>query len=225
MQLLTLPFSNCDSRNSRWLAIIYSHESSTPSQLPDGWCMCITCSCVVLHIFFSAVAEPPQTFSVVLIFMLSLVDDEQGGGVLSNSQPNRAFLVANKCGIVPVTRGHWANGTNHSIHHWIIWLDWCWWLLVSHLFKYCSNWNCCFALLYSAPSSASAVDDITAWMMVDKFKTAPLFERNWIFSDKKWCPPAQLFAPCSLKYDASLCITRTMLLAWYMRTVCSWDAM
>ena len=40
-----------------------------------------------------------------------------------------------------------------------------------------------FALMYSAPSFASAADDITVFMMVGMFETAPLLGGNIELSD------------------------------------------
>ena len=40
------------------------------------------------------------------------------------------------------------------------------------------------ALIYNAPSSASAAEDITASIIVDRFRTAPLLGGNFELSDR-----------------------------------------
>ena len=46
----------------------------------------------------------------------------------------------------------------------------------------------------NAPISASAADDITLWMIVDRLGTAPLFGGVSSSPDRKWWPPARLCA-------------------------------
>ena len=50
------------------------------------------------------------------------------------------------------------------------------------------------ALKNNAPSSASATDDITLRMIVDRLRTAPLFGGFYSLFDRKWWPPARLCA-------------------------------
>ena len=61
-----------------------------------------------------------------------------------------------------------------------------------------------FAFRNRAPSSASAADDMTARMICEMFRTAPLFAGISSFDDMNICPPARLRALGSDKYDASL---------------------
>ena len=70
-----------------------------------------------------------------------------------------------------------------------------------------------FAFMNNAPSSASAAEDITARIICEMFRTAPLFLGMSSFAAMNMCPPALLRAFASDKYDASLCIASTMLLA------------
>ncbi len=51
-----------------------------------------------------------------------------------------------------------------------------------------------FAFINRAPSSASAVDDMTARMICDIFRTAPLLVGILSFADVNMCPPARLRA-------------------------------
>ena len=82
-----------------------------------------------------------------------------------------------------------------------------------------------FAFINRAPSSASAADDITARIICEMLRTAPLFAGMSSFDDINMCPPARLRALGSDKYDASLWTARTMSLALYVSTASSWDAM
>ena len=68
------------------------------------------------------------------------------------------------------------------------------------------------ALMYSAPVSASAADDMTAFIISAMLWIAPLFGGRGTSSDKKWCPLALLRAFCSFKYPASLWTARIMSL-------------
>ena len=70
-----------------------------------------------------------------------------------------------------------------------------------------------FAFINKAPSSASAADDMTARMICEMFRTAPLFVGMSSFDDMNICPPAWLRALGSDKYNASLWMASTMLLA------------
>lgn len=81
-----------------------------------------------------------------------------------------------------------------------------------------------FALMKSAPSSASAAEDMTALITWDKLMSAPLFGGMGELEDKKWCPPALLRAFVSDKYDASLWTASTMSLALKVRMASSCDA-
>ena len=68
-------------------------------------------------------------------------------------------------------------------------------------------------LIYRAPSSASAADDITAFIICATVNTAPLLVGYASSSDMKKCPPDLLLALRSDRYDASLCTANTMSLA------------
>ena len=67
-----------------------------------------------------------------------------------------------------------------------------------------------------APSSASAAEDITALMIWETVRTAPLFDGMELSLDMKKCPPALLLAFGSEKYDASLCAASTISEARYV---------
>ena len=82
-----------------------------------------------------------------------------------------------------------------------------------------------FAFINRAPSSASAADDITARIICEMLRTAPLFAGMSLFDDINMCPPARLGALGSDKYNALLWTARTMSLALYVSTASSWDAM
>ena len=71
-----------------------------------------------------------------------------------------------------------------------------------------------FALINRAPSLVSAAaDDMTARMIYEILRMAPLFVGMTSFADIDMCPPAQLQALGSDKYDATLWTARTMSLA------------
>ena len=75
----------------------------------------------------------------------------------------------------------------------------------------CGTASC--ALMYNAPNSASAAEDMTALMSWARLSTAPLLAGSSQSDERKKCPPARLCALGSLRYDTSLCTTRTMSLA------------
>ena len=60
------------------------------------------------------------------------------------------------------------------------------------------------ALMWSAPSWASAADDIAALMICEMVRMAPLLLGKAVFSEQKKWPPALLRAWVSDKQDASL---------------------
>ncbi len=70
-----------------------------------------------------------------------------------------------------------------------------------------------FALMNRAPSSASAADDMTARIIWEMLRTAPLLMGISSFPAMNMWPPARLRALGSERYDASLWIARTMSLA------------
>ncbi len=70
-----------------------------------------------------------------------------------------------------------------------------------------------FALMNRAPSSASAVDDMTAQIICKILRTAPLLKGMSSFLAMNMCPPVQLKDFGSDKYDVSLWIAKTMSLA------------
>ncbi len=82
-----------------------------------------------------------------------------------------------------------------------------------------------FALMKRVPSSASAADDMTAQIICEMLRMAPLFVGMSSLPAINMCPPVGLRAFGSDKYEALLCITRTMLLALYVSTALSGDAM
>ncbi len=82
-----------------------------------------------------------------------------------------------------------------------------------------------FALMKRVPSSASAVDDMTSHIICKIVRTAPLFVGMLSLPAINMCLPVQLRAFGSDKYEALLCISRTMLLALYVSTALSCDAM
>ena len=59
-------------------------------------------------------------------------------------------------------------------------------------------------LINSAPSCASAALDITALIVWDMLRTAPLFNGCFSLPPMNNCPPARLRAWGSDKYDTSL---------------------
>ncbi len=71
-----------------------------------------------------------------------------------------------------------------------------------------------FALMNRAPSSASAADDMTAQIICEMLRTAPLLMGISSFPAMNMWPPARLRDLGSERYDALLWIARTMLLAW-----------
>ncbi len=82
-----------------------------------------------------------------------------------------------------------------------------------------------FALMKRAPSSASAMDDMIARIICEMLRMAPLFVGMSSLPAINMCPPTRLHAFGLDKYEALLCITRTMLLALYVSTASSCDAM
>ncbi len=70
-----------------------------------------------------------------------------------------------------------------------------------------------FALMNRVPSSASAADDMTALIICDMLRTAPLFIGISLSPAMNMCPPAWLRAFGSDRYEASLWIARIILLA------------
>jgi len=79
-------------------------------------------------------------------------------------------------------------------------------------------------LMYITPNSASAADDITAWMIWAVLSTVPLMAVSSSFSERKKYPPALLLACGLLSYDASLCRARTMSLTLYVTMASDWEA-
>ena len=95
----------------------------------------------------------------------------------------------------------------------IISLYWCWWLFITHFSR---DWRAGMAslqLMNSAPSSASAADDMTSLMILEIVKTAPLLGGNAVLLDIKKCPPAMLLDFVSERYESLLWPDRTISLA------------
>ncbi len=84
------------------------------------------------------------------------------------------------------------------------------------LVSICQRYTASFAFKNSAPSSASAAEDITAFMIVAFVMIAPLLGGSWSLFDRKKCPPARLQVFFSLQYPALLCMHRIILLAEYV---------
>jgi hypothetical protein len=79
-------------------------------------------------------------------------------------------------------------------------------------------------LMNNAPSLASMADDITALIICDMLSTAPLLMGMSSVPAMNMWPPALLWALCSDRYNALLCIASLMLLARYVTIVSSCDA-
>jgi hypothetical protein len=71
-----------------------------------------------------------------------------------------------------------------------------------------------FASMNRAPNSASSVDDMTAQIICEILRTAPLLKGILSFPAMNMCPSVQIQDFGSDKYDAALRIAKTMLLAW-----------
>ncbi len=80
------------------------------------------------------------------------------------------------------------------------------------------------ALMNSAPSLVSAAEDITALIIWDMLNTAPLLVGIFSCPAVNMCPPAWLQAFGLDRYEVSLWIVSTMLLALYVRIASSRDA-
>ena len=76
----------------------------------------------------------------------------------------------------------------------------------------------------SAPSLASAADDITALIICNVLSTAPLLMGMSSLPAMNMWPPALLRALGSDRYDALLWIASLMLLARYVMIASSCDA-
>ena len=79
-----------------------------------------------------------------------------------------------------------------------------------------------FQLMKSAPSSASAADDMTALMILAIVNTATLLGGNSVLFDMKKYPPDLLLGFVSERYEASLWPARTISLAWYVSIESGW---
>ena len=79
-------------------------------------------------------------------------------------------------------------------------------------------------LMKSAPSSASAADDMTTLMILAIVNTDPLLGGNSVLFDIKKCSPDLLMDFVSDKYEALLWLARTMSLAWYASMASGWVA-
>ena len=79
-------------------------------------------------------------------------------------------------------------------------------------------------LMNSAPSSASAADDMTALMILAIANTYPLLGGNAVLLDINKFPPDMLQAFVSERYEAFLWPTKTISLAWYVRTASGYEA-
>jgi hypothetical protein len=107
----------------------------------------------------------------------------------------------------------------------VICLQWCWWLGVAKFFEHVPHGDGDFCIDEEGASSTSTADDMTTPIICKMLRTAPLFAGMSSLPAINMCPPAQQRAFGSDKYEASLCIARTMLLALYESTALSCDAM
>jgi hypothetical protein len=82
--------------------------------------------------------------------------------------------------------------------------------------RVCHMETAVFALMNRAPNSASAADDMTAQIICEMLRTAPLLKGISSLPAMNMWPPAQLRAFGLERYDASLWIARTILLARYV---------
>ncbi len=80
------------------------------------------------------------------------------------------------------------------------------------------------ALMNSAPSLASAANDITALIIGDMLRTTPLLVGMSSLPAMNMWPPALLRAMGSDRYDVLLWIASLMLLAQYVMIASSCDA-
>ena len=88
---------------------------------------------------------------------------------------------------------------------------WGWPILVS----ICLMNTASFAFKNNAPNSASAANDMTALIIVNVVKIAPLFRAELLLFDRKKCPPAWLCALFLFAYPVSLWTWRIISLALY----------
>ncbi len=98
----------------------------------------------------------------------------------------------------------------------VVGLGWGARLWVTHFGEYLMYIYSSFAFRNNAPSSASAADNITAFMVVAFVIIAPLFGGNRSLFDRKKFPPAWLLELFLLQYPMSLCMHRNILLATYV---------
>jgi uncharacterized membrane protein len=73
----------------------------------------------------------------------------------------------------------------HALCRRVVGLEWCARLRVAHFGEYLSEVYSLFCIQNIAPSSASAADDMTAFMMVAFVMIAPLLGGCWSLFDKK----------------------------------------
>ena len=71
-------------------------------------------------------------------------------------------------------------------------------------------------LMNSAPSLASAVDDMVCLVICAMLQIASLLGGKVVSVGMKKCPPALFLAFGSHRYEASLWMARIILLAWYV---------
>ena len=75
--------------------------------------------------------------------------------------------------------------------------------------------------IYREPSSASAADVMTFFMICLMVSMAPLFGENVVLLDKKKFPPDHLLASDLLRYPALLCVASFIWLHEYVSTASS----
>ena len=105
---------------------------------------------------------------------------------------------------------------DYPVCYQIVSLDQCWWLGCPISASICHSCITSLLLTKRAPSSASMVKDITCLSIFAFLWMAPLFGRKAILVDMKTCPPPQLHALGSLRYEALLWVVSIMSLALYM---------
>jgi hypothetical protein len=97
--------------------------------------------------------------------------------------------------------------------HCVVGLHGCAWLWVAEFHERWRIEMAVFVLMNRAPNSASTMDDMTAQIICEILRTAPLLKGMLSFPAMNMCPPTRLQDFGSDKYDALLRTAKTMLLA------------
>ena len=80
-------------------------------------------------------------------------------------------------------------------------------------FSVCWSSTIALAVMNSPDNSALEAKDMTTLIIWDRERTEPLSRGIRSFSKHNICDPARMRARVSLRYDASECAAKTMLLA------------